>query len=74
MCSDLQDNGRIPAIESLKCIDPRIESLVEVVLIDRRSDATLKELQNRIHSVSSNCNTTDEVVDQLAKLICNRMG
>ncbi|WOG91140.1 hypothetical protein DCAR_0310388 [Daucus carota subsp. sativus] len=74
VCSDLQDNGRIPAIESLKCIDPRIESLVEVVLIDRRSDATLKELQNRIHSVSSNCNTTDEVVDQLAKLICNRMG
>lgn len=74
VCSDLQDTGRIPPIESLKCIDPRIEPLVEVVLIDRRSDATLKELQNRIHSVSSNCNTTDEVVDQLAKLICIRMG
>ncbi|KAK2981503.1 hypothetical protein RJ640_030965 [Escallonia rubra] len=74
ICTDLQESGRIPSIESLKAIDPASESGVEVVLIDRKSDPSLKELQNRIHSVSCNCITTKEVVDQLAKLICNRMG
>lgn len=74
VCTDLQEGGRIPSIESLKAMDPSIESSVEVVLIDRHTDPSLKELQNRIHSVSCNCITTEEVVDHLAKLICNRMG
>ncbi|KAF2289763.1 hypothetical protein GH714_038523 [Hevea brasiliensis] len=74
VCSDLQENGRIPSIESLKSVDPSADSSLEVVLIDRRSDPSLKELQNRVHSISCSCITTKEVVDQLAKLVCNRMG
>ncbi|THG09767.1 hypothetical protein TEA_019732 [Camellia sinensis var. sinensis] len=74
VCTDLQENGRIPSIESLKAIDPSMDSSVEVILIDRRSDPNLKELQNRIHSVSCTCITTKEVVDQLAKIVCDRMG
>lgn len=74
VCADLQENGRIPSIESLKSVDPRNESSLEVILIDRRSDSSLKELLNKAHSVSSNCITTDDVVDQLAKLVCSRMG
>ncbi|KAJ6969313.1 hypothetical protein NC653_037087 [Populus alba x Populus x berolinensis] len=34
-----------------------------------RSDPCLKELQNRVHSISCSCVTTKEVVDQLAKLV-----
>lgn len=74
VCADLQENGRIPSIESLKSVDPRNESSLEVILIDRRSDSSLKELLSKAHSVSSNCITTDDVVDQLAKLVCSRMG
>ncbi|KAI7997905.1 Serine/threonine-protein kinase CTR1 [Camellia lanceoleosa] len=74
VCTDLQENGRIPSIESLKAIDPSMDSSIEVILIDRRSDPNLKELQNRIHSVSCTCITTKEVVDQLAKIVCDRMG
>ncbi|PHT36510.1 Serine/threonine-protein kinase CTR1 [Capsicum baccatum] len=74
VCSDLQEGGRIPSIESLKAVDPSVVPSVEVILIDRRSDPSLKELQNQIHGMSPSCNTTNEVVDQLAKLVCNHMG
>ncbi|MCD9561335.1 copper transport protein ctr1 [Datura stramonium] len=74
VCSDLQESGRIPSIESLKAVDPSVVPSVEVILIDRRSDPSLKELQNHIHSMSPSCNTTKEVVDQLAELVCNHMG
>ncbi|KAI3724089.1 hypothetical protein L2E82_35854 [Cichorium intybus] len=74
MCCDLQESGRIPSLELLKAIDVANESSIEVILIDRRNDPSLRELQNRIHSISCNSITTLEVVDQLAKLVCNRMG
>lgn len=74
VCTDLQENGRIPSIDLLKSVDPRYDSSLEVVLVDQRSDHSLKELQNRMRSISSGCITTEEVVDHLAKLVCNRMG
>ncbi|KAL4578765.1 hypothetical protein LXL04_014896 [Taraxacum kok-saghyz] len=74
MCCDVQESGRIPSVELLKAIDIANESSIEVILIDRRNDPSLRELQNRIHSISCNSITTLEVVDQLAKLVCNRMG
>ncbi|XP_059462437.1 serine/threonine-protein kinase CTR1 isoform X2 [Corylus avellana] len=74
VCTELQENGRIPSIELLRSVDPTTESSIEVVLIDRRSDPSLKEFQNRVLNISNSCITTKEVVDQLAKLVCNRMG
>ncbi|GKV37559.1 hypothetical protein SLEP1_g45579 [Rubroshorea leprosula] len=74
VCTDLHEHGRIPSIESLKSVDPSADSSLEVVLVDRRSDPSLKELQNRVHNISCTCITTEEVVDQLAKLVCNHMG
>ncbi|KAL3825805.1 hypothetical protein ACJIZ3_021834 [Penstemon smallii] len=74
VCSDLQESGSIPSLESLKAVDPAIVTSVEVISVDRRGDPSLKELHNRIHSLSSSCITTKEVVDQLAKLVCNHTG
>ncbi|KAK4348407.1 hypothetical protein RND71_031162 [Anisodus tanguticus] len=74
VCSDLQENARVPSIESLRAVDPSVVPSVEVILVDRRTDPSLKELQNRIHNLSPSCITTKEVVDQLAKLVCNHMG
>lgn len=45
-----------------------------MVLIDRHVDTSLKELQDGVLSISSSCVTTKEVVNQLAKLVCNHMG
>lgn len=74
VCTDLQENGRIPSIESLRSVKPGDHLSTEVVLVDRRGDPSLKELQNRVHSISSSCINNQEIVDQLAKLVCNRMG
>ncbi|KAL9425256.1 hypothetical protein AB3S75_032237 [Citrus x aurantiifolia] len=74
VCTDMNENGRIPSIESLRSVEPSSDSLIEVVLIDRRSDPSLKELQNRVVNISCTCITTQEVVNQLANLVCNRMG
>ncbi|KAF2307576.1 hypothetical protein GH714_029854 [Hevea brasiliensis] len=60
VCTNLLENGRIPSIESLKSVEPSAGSSLEVVLIDRRSDPSLKELQNRVHSISCSCITTKE--------------
>ncbi|KAK4377741.1 hypothetical protein RND71_004037 [Anisodus tanguticus] len=74
VCSVLQESGCIPSIESLKAVDPSKAPSVEVILIDRCNDPSLKELQNRILSISPSCTTTKEAVDQLAKLVCDHMG
>ncbi|KAK8563435.1 hypothetical protein V6N12_035581, partial [Hibiscus sabdariffa] len=74
VCTDLNEHGRIPSIESLRSVDPNVDLPVEVILVDRRSDPGLKELHNRVNNISSSCITTKEVVDQLAKLVCIRMG
>ncbi|KAL3623380.1 copper transport protein ctr1 [Castilleja foliolosa] len=74
VCSDIQESGRIPPLDSLKTIDPAVLSSVEVILVDPRGDSSLQELQNRIQIVSSSSITTKEVVDELAKLVCNHMG
>ncbi|KAL5709595.1 non-specific serine/threonine protein kinase [Ranunculus cassubicifolius] len=74
MCTDPQENGRVPSIDSLKAMYVAENSSVEVVLIDKHSDLILKELQNRAISLSQSCISVNEVVDHLAKLICNHMG
>ncbi|KAL6574944.1 copper transport protein ctr1 [Orobanche minor] len=74
VCSDHQESGRIPSLDLLKTVDPAVVSSLEVILVDRRGDSSLKQLQNRIHNLSSSCITTKEIVDQLAKLVCNHMG
>ena len=62
-----------PSLETLKTINPSDSSL-EVVFVDRRSDPSLRELQNRVQDISCCCIETTDVVDQLAKLVCNCMG
>lgn len=74
VCTNLLESGRIPSVDTLKSVDPSIDSSLEVVLVDRRSDPSLRELQNIIHSISCSSITTTEVVDELSKLVCNRMG
>ncbi|XP_060176998.1 serine/threonine-protein kinase CTR1-like isoform X1 [Lycium barbarum] len=74
VCSVLQESGRIPSIESLKAVAPSKAPSVEVILIDQCNDPSLKELQNRIRSMTSSRIARKEAVDQLAKLVCDHMG
>lgn len=74
VCSDPEESGRIPSLESLKTVNPATMSSVEVIFVDRQGDLHLNELQNQVHTLSSSCITTKEVVDQLSKLVCDHMG
>lgn len=74
VCTDLQENGRIPSIETLKSIDPSTVSSLEVILVDRQRDPILKELQNKVHDIFCRSKVTTDVVDQLAKLVFDCMG
>ncbi|KAJ0972693.1 hypothetical protein J5N97_020652 [Dioscorea zingiberensis] len=73
MCTDVQEESRIPSIESLKTVQPS-DSSIEVALIDRQGDSDLRQLHNIVVALSCSCSTTQDVVDQLAKLVCSRMG
>ncbi|XP_011024258.1 PREDICTED: serine/threonine-protein kinase CTR1-like isoform X2 [Populus euphratica] len=64
-------DSRVPSLESLKAVN---DLSIEVVLVDRLRDSGLKELHNRVIGLWSGSNTTKDVVEQLANLVCNRMG
>ncbi|KAG4970638.1 hypothetical protein JHK85_037059 [Glycine max] len=74
LCTDLHENGRIPSVDMLKSVNPCVVSSLEVVMVDRRSDPSLRDLQNNVHNISCTSITTTDVVDKLSKLVCNRMG
>uniref|UniRef100_A0A7N0UWI0 Protein kinase domain-containing protein n=1 Tax=Kalanchoe fedtschenkoi TaxID=63787 RepID=A0A7N0UWI0_KALFE len=74
MCTDLQESGRIPSIESLKSIDLTSDSSIDVVLVDLRYDLSLKDLLTTAQRISTSCITTHEVAGQLAELVCAHMG
>lgn len=73
LCTDVQEESRIPSIQSLKTVRPS-ESSIEVSLIDRNSDPDLRQLQNIVLGLSRSCATTNDMVEQLAKLVCSQLG
>ncbi|XP_050210460.1 serine/threonine-protein kinase CTR1-like [Mercurialis annua] len=72
--TDQKEIGLIPSFESLKALNPCDDLFVTVILMDKFTDPGLKELNNRVISLSSNWITTKDEIDQLANLVCNRMG
>ncbi|KAD3337540.1 hypothetical protein E3N88_33060 [Mikania micrantha] len=74
VCSNPRESGQIPSLESLKSVTSGIESALGVTVIDRLTDPKLRELQSQIQSIYSVSVPTTEVVEQLARLVCNQMG
>lgn len=72
--TDLQNVGMIPSFESLMSVEPGDESSIVVVAIDKSRDPGLRELQSRVACLSNNWITTKDATDQLANLVCSRMG
>ncbi|XP_031264331.1 serine/threonine-protein kinase CTR1-like isoform X2 [Pistacia vera] len=72
--TDEHDIGLIPSYESLKAIHPGNDLSIKVVLINKSRDTGLKELHNRVLSLSCNWITAEDVVRQLANLVCNHLG
>ncbi|XP_072970936.1 serine/threonine-protein kinase CTR1-like isoform X2 [Typha angustifolia] len=73
LCNDVQEGSRVPSIESLKTIRPS-ESSIEVGVIDKIGDIDLRQLQKMASDITCNCATPKDIADQLARLVCTRMG
>ncbi|XP_074558843.1 serine/threonine-protein kinase CTR1-like isoform X2 [Curcuma longa] len=73
LCTGVEEENRIPSIESLRTIHPS-ESSVEVILIDRQRDPDLRHLETIVNGLSCSRATAKDMVDQLAKLVCTQMG
>ncbi|XP_052198846.1 serine/threonine-protein kinase CTR1-like isoform X4 [Diospyros lotus] len=74
LSNDIQESGRVPSFDSLRTLDPHDSLSIDVVLIDKSRDPGLKELQNRVLNLSGSWITGADVVNQLAELVCDRMG
>lgn len=74
MCNDVEEEGKcLPTLMALKAVDPS-ESSLEVVLIDRREDSRLKELQDKAQELYSASENALVLVEKLGKLVAICMG
>ena len=73
MCNDDEEVSKLPPLKSLKEIEPS-ETSMEVVLVDRRGDSRLKELEDKAQELYCASENTLVLVEQLGKLVAIYMG
>ncbi|XP_017603401.1 serine/threonine-protein kinase CTR1 isoform X1 [Gossypium arboreum] len=73
MCNELEEGRRLPPLMSLKEIEPS-ETSMEVVLVDRRGDSCLKELEDKAQELYCASENTLMLVEKLGKLVAIYMG
>ncbi|KAK1268535.1 Serine/threonine-protein kinase CTR1 [Acorus gramineus] len=72
-CNDSNDRHSMPSLSALRGIDP-MESSMEVVLVDRSSDPSLRELEVKALVLFDASGMTLGLVEGLAKLVSTCMG
>ncbi|KAK9109059.1 hypothetical protein Sjap_017119 [Stephania japonica] len=73
MCNEFEEGKRLPSLVSLKAVDPA-ETSMEVLLVDRRGDFRLKELENKARELHYASGNTLVLVEKLGKLVSIYMG
>ncbi|KAL0727115.1 hypothetical protein Bca4012_023208 [Brassica carinata] len=73
MCNDSEEGKRLPSLLLLKETEPSDTSM-EVVLIDRREDSRLKEMEDKAHELYCASENMLVLVEQLGKLVAVYMG
>ncbi|MCE3052099.1 hypothetical protein HAX54_051598, partial [Datura stramonium] len=73
MCNDTEDGKQIPSLMALKGIEPSDTSM-EVVLIDRRGDSRLRELEDKAQEIYFAAENTLVLAEKLGKLVAVYMG
>ncbi|KAF8411354.1 hypothetical protein HHK36_003901 [Tetracentron sinense] len=73
MCHELEEGRWLPPLLSLKAADPN-DTLMEVVLVDRRMDSRLKELEDKARELHYSSGNTLVLVEKLGKLVSFYMG
>ncbi|XWS23995.1 hypothetical protein CRYUN_Cryun28dG0063100 [Craigia yunnanensis] len=73
MCNEFEEGRRLPPLMSLKEIEPS-ETSMEVVLVDRRGDTRLKELEDKAQELYCASENTLVLIQKLGKLVAIYMG
>ena len=73
MCNEFEEGRRLPPLMSLKETEPS-ETSMEVVLVDRRGDTRLKELEDKAQELYCASENTLVLVEKLGKLVAIYMG
>ncbi|CDY65536.1 BnaC01g41510D [Brassica napus] len=73
MCNDSEEGKKLPSLLLLKETEPRDTSM-EVVLIDRREDSRLKEMEDKAHELYCSSENMLVLVEQLGRLVAVYMG
>ncbi|KAE8658676.1 Serine/threonine-protein kinase CTR1 [Hibiscus syriacus] len=73
MCNEFEEGRRLPPLMSLKEIEPS-ETSMEVVLVDKREDSLLKELEDQAQELYCASESTLVLVEKLGKLVAIYMG
>ncbi|XP_065620934.1 serine/threonine-protein kinase CTR1 isoform X2 [Quercus suber] len=73
MCNDVEEGSQLPPLMSLKEVDHN-ETSMEVVLVDRRGDSRLKELEDKAQELFCASEDTFMLVKKLGKLVAIYMG
>lgn len=73
MCNDSEEGKKLPSLLLLKETEPSDTSM-EVVLIDRREDARLKEMEDKAHELYCASENMLVLVEQLGRLVAVYMG
>lgn len=73
MCNELEEGRRMPSLIALSSVEPNDSSL-EVILVDRRGDSQLRELEDKAQEIyfSAECNLT--LAEELGKLVALSLG
>jgi serine/threonine-protein kinase CTR1 len=73
MCTDSNELGRMPPLESLRSVDPA-EAEFEVVLVDRNGDPHLRELEDKAVGFAYDSQEVLDLATKLAQMVAAQMG
>jgi serine/threonine-protein kinase CTR1 len=73
MCTDSNELGRMPPLESLRSVNPA-EAEFEVVLVDRNGDPHLRELEDKAVGFAYDSQEVLDLATKLAQMVAAQMG
>ncbi|KAL8492267.1 hypothetical protein ACS0TY_023775 [Phlomoides rotata] len=73
MCNDSEEGRRMPSLMALRTVDPTDSSL-EVILVDRRGDSQLRELEDKAQEIYFSAESNLVLAEKLGKLVAVYMG
>ncbi|PIN19720.1 Tyrosine kinase [Handroanthus impetiginosus] len=73
MCNELEEGRSMPSLMALKTVEPNDTSL-EVILVDRRGDSQLRELEDKAQEIYFSAESTLVLAEKLGQLVAVYMG